>query len=189
MSVVSHATLVEVAACWLRRKCSVVITELGTTGETPDAIGWQGPHSMLIECKVSRADFKADAQKCFRREEWMGIGQRRYFLTVPGIIQPGELPARWGLLELTGSKVRKVHEGQNFPEVNSRHEIGILLSTLRRIGQSAPPGTSIKCYTIETERRATLGVRPVESPSPQPSPQGEGAEPVLDRLRLERPVL
>jgi len=156
--VVSHPALVEVAAQWLRRKCAVVITELATIGETPDAIGWQGTHSTLIECKISRSDFLADAAKYFRRESSMGIGFARYFLTVPGIVKQEELPAKWGLLELTGCKVRVVRKSEHFEETNHRHEIGILLSTIRRIGQNAPPGVSIKFYTIESKNTATLGV-------------------------------
>lgn len=157
-AVVSHPSLVEVAATWLRRKCSVVITELATTGETPDAIGWHGTHSTLVECKCSRADFIADKAKWFRREQWQGIGMKRYYLTLPGIIKLEELPPKWGLLELTGSRIREVRKAEHCEETNHRHEIGILLSTLRRIGKGAPTGTSIKCYTIETKCRATLGV-------------------------------
>lgn len=108
---VSHSSLIEVAAKWLQRKCAVVITELGTTGETPDAVDWHGTHSMLVECKVSRADFIADKRKWFRREEWRGIGMQRYFLSVPGIINLEELPAKWGWLELTGSRVRIMRLG------------------------------------------------------------------------------
>lgn len=157
VAVVSHPSLVAVASKWLQKKHAVVITELATTGEEPDAIGWRGTHSTLVECKISRADFNADKSKWFRREAWQGIGTHRYFLTVPGIIRVEELPEKWGLLELTGERVRMVRESEHFGEVNHRHEIGILLSTLRRIGENAPKGTSIKHYTIETKNRATLG--------------------------------
>ncbi len=153
-----HQSLVESAARWLRRKCSVVITELATTGETPDAIGWHGTHSTLVECKCSRADFLADKAKWFRREQRQGVGTERYYLTLPGIVKLGELPPKWGLLEVTGSRVIEVLRAEHCEETNRRHEIGILLSTLRRIGKGAPVGTSIKCYTIETKCRATLGV-------------------------------
>lgn len=162
---VSHAALVAVAAAWLRRTCAVVITELSTIGETPDAIGWHGTHSTLVECKISRADFMADANKPFRRGHVAGIGWKRYFLTLPGIITPEDLPAKWGLLELTGDKVRVRRQSEHFADTNDRHEIGILLSALRRIGQAAPEGVSIKTYTIKTEGRATLGVVPANEQS------------------------
>lgn len=154
----NHSQLVSIAAKWLERKCAVVITELATIGETPDAIGWRGIHSTLIECKASRSDFIADRQKYFRREAWNGIGQHRYFLSVPGIISVEDLPEKWGLLEATGSKIRMVAESGHFSEVNDRHEIGILLSTLRRIGKTAPTGVSVKYYTIESKNRATCGI-------------------------------
>lgn len=158
-SVVSHPALVAVAARWLQRHCSVVITELATIGETPDAIGWKGTHSFLVECKISRADFLADGQKWFRQNQWQGIGQYRYYLTTPGIIKAEELPPKWGLLELTGEKVRTLVESGHHDETNHCQEISILLSTIRRIGQQSPVGCSIKFYTIETKNNATLGVK------------------------------
>lgn len=172
-TVVSHPELVKVAAKWLARKCAVVLTELATIGETPDAIGWQGTHSTLIECKSSRADFLADASKYFRRESSMGIGFARYFLTVPGIIKESELPDKWGLLELTGSKVCVVRKSEYFEETNHRHEIGILLSTIRRIGQNEPKGVSIKFYTIESKNTATLGVASMANAEVRRGPDGK----------------
>lgn len=78
---VEHDQLVNIAARWLANRCSVVVTELNTvSGEIPDAIGWHGPHSILIECKVTRCDFKSDAGKFFRRCPEYGMGLSRYFL-------------------------------------------------------------------------------------------------------------
>jgi hypothetical protein len=93
----------------------------------------------------------------------MGIGFARYFLTAPGIIKETELPAKWGLLELTGSKVRVVRKSEHFEETNHRHEIRILLSAIRRIGQNAPPGVSIKCYTIQSKNTASLRVSALQN--------------------------
>src|SRR5215471_11860529 len=65
-----HAQLVARAAEWLRLKygCSIVLSEqYCATGEVPDVIGWNARcQSVLVECKVSRADFLADGQKPFR---------------------------------------------------------------------------------------------------------------------------
>jgi hypothetical protein len=155
---VTHAALVKAAAVWLKRKCSVVITELVTTGEAPDAIGWQGTHSTLIECKASRADFLADRDKVFRREPWLGIGLHRYYLAPSGLLDVAEIPAKWGLLELTACGICVTRKSEHFGEVNSRHEIGLLLSTLRRVGHNAPKTVSIRCYTIESKNTATLGL-------------------------------
>ena len=52
------------AVVWLRRyRCGVVLSEQAcVSGEMPDAIGWKrANHSVLIECKISRADFLAAA--------------------------------------------------------------------------------------------------------------------------------
>lgn len=172
-----HAKLVVHAAQWLRRKCSVVITELVTTGETPDAIGWQGQHSTLVECKASRADFVADRTKLFRRESWMGIGQNRYFLAPVGLIGVESLPAKWGLLELTECGIQVTRKSEHFEDVNHRHEIRILLSAIRRIGHTAPVGISAKCYTIESKNSATIGIE---------SEQQARADVAADMDRLER---
>lgn len=153
----THAELVAAASRWLQKKCAVVITEIATTGEEPDAIGWQGSHSTLIECKASRSDFLADRRKAFRSQPSRGIGQHRYYLAPRGVIENADLFDGWGLLEYDGERVRCVLESQYFEAVNDRHEITILLSTLRRIGRTTPQGTSIKHYTFETRNRATLG--------------------------------
>jgi hypothetical protein len=155
----THSDLVELAKRWLQSKCGVVITEIATTGEEPDAIGWQGSHSLLIECKASRADFLADKQKSFRRQSERGIGLARYFLAPAGMIAVDELPEKWGLLETNdGQRAQVVKASSHFADTNHRHEITILLSAMRRLGQTQPTGCSIRFYTIESKNRATLGV-------------------------------
>lgn len=153
----THSELITIASAWLRRKCSIVITEIATSGEEPDAIGWHGTHSTLVECKISREDFRRDKHKWFRLHEPSGIGQKRFFICEPGVISVEELPPKWGLLEV-GAKIRKLRESETF-EANHRQEIKILLSSIRRIGQTAPKGMSIKCYTIETGNRATIAIK------------------------------
>lgn len=154
----THSELVAVASRWLQKKCSVVVTEIATTGEEPDAIGWQGNHSTLVECKATRADFMVDKIKGFRRDTQRGIGQKRYFLTPANLVDLDELPENWGLLEFDGEKVKCLRESEHFEPSNHRHELTILLSVLKRLGRSAPTGTSIRYYTIETKCRATVGV-------------------------------
>lgn len=131
----SHSDLVRLAAKWLRgKRASVVITELvAGFGEIPDAIGWMPRcRPVLIECKASRSDFKADAGKYFRREPSAGVGQLRYFMAPKGMIRTEELPENWGLLEV-GEKVWETVKPTAFPESNTTKEIEILLSCVRRI--------------------------------------------------------
>src|ERR1035438_2709912 len=63
---------------WLSRRCSVVLYEFATAAdENPDVIGWvPGADSVLIECKLTRADFLRDATKAVRRNPRAGMGQR-----------------------------------------------------------------------------------------------------------------
>ena len=81
---------------WLRAyRCGVVLSEQAcVSGEMPDAIGWKrANHSVLVECKVTRADFLADRAKPFRLKPEKGVGSERFYLTAPGLTKSGELPA------------------------------------------------------------------------------------------------
>src|SRR5215813_14224944 len=111
----THAQLVERAVRWLRRyRCGVVLSEQACiSGEMPDAIGWkQACRSVLVECKVSRADFLADRAKPFRQKPERGVGSERFYLTSPGMVKAEELPVGWGLLEVRGRFVEMVHASE-----------------------------------------------------------------------------
>ena len=153
----THTELVHYASNWLKRKCPVVITGLATIGETPDAIGWLGKFSILIECKTSIKDFNKDKKKYFRYSPERGLGQHRYFLTPEKLVTPNQLPLNWGLLEIINDKVTLVKESEYF-ESNVKQEVGILLSTLRRIKGIMPEGTSIKCYSHNTKNTSTVSI-------------------------------
>lgn len=155
-----HDELVAKSARWLHAHGNpVVVTELASgAGEEADAIGFNGWQSTLIECKVSRADFLADAKKPWRRDPERGLGDLRYFCCPKGLVDVKELPEYWGLLETSGTGLRIKQKAPASPKRNYRPELCILISVIRRIGQSAPSGISIKCYTINTGNRATLGI-------------------------------
>lgn len=107
----AHRELCALAARWLKRPnsaggpgCQVALTEgwAGWGGEIPDAIGFRSAGyldgSIVVEVKTSRADFLADLRKPHRAKAARGLGRWRYYLCPAELIQPGELPARWGLL-------------------------------------------------------------------------------------------
>lgn len=154
----THTQLIDAASAWLRRTCAVVITDMSSAaGETPDAIGWRGSMAVLVECKASRPDFIADRQKAFRRSPALGMGRLRYFCAPPGVCSPNELPDAWGLLIHTqGKTIEAVKAAPQ--ECAKATESLLLLSALRRIGQTCPSGVSIKAYKFESLNRATLGV-------------------------------
>lgn len=155
----THSDLVVLAARWLRRRYPVVITEISSAaGESPDARGvsnWGG--TTLVECKASRADFLADAKKHFRREPETGMGINRYYLCPADMIAASELPKGWGLLYATKNRRGVYLKVKASPQDRSAAaEQSVLVSVLRRIGQDAPEGVSIKCYTISTHNRASM---------------------------------
>lgn len=132
----THDDLVTIAKKWLikARKCTIVLTETqAQSGETPDAIGWRGQLSILIECKTSLADFRRDLGKWYRNSG-PGIGQKRYFLAPKGIIPVNELPPNWGLLEVAGNKVvtKKKVDLLYIDERVSSAEVPMLVAALRR---------------------------------------------------------
>src|SRR5690242_17047993 len=96
----THAALVELAARWLRStmKCSLVVAERLAPGalEAPDAIGWRyNGASILVECKTSLADWRADQKKPTRAGAASGMGRARWYLTPPGLLAGRELTG-WG---------------------------------------------------------------------------------------------
>ena len=134
----THAQLVEKAVRWLRSyRCGVVLSEQAcVSGEMPDAIGWKrANHSVLIECKVTRADFLADRAKPFRLKPEKGVGSERFYLTPPSLVKVEELSAGWGLLELRGGRIEMLHaSAKNLRTATGlRYEMNLLLASLRRV--------------------------------------------------------
>jgi hypothetical protein len=134
----THAQLVERAVRWLRGyRCGVVLSEQAcVSGEMPDAIGWKKAcHSVLVECKVTRADFLADRVKPFRQKPEKGVGSERFYLVPPGLARVEELPAGWGLLELRRGRVEIVRASEKNlrSAAGFRYEMNLLLASLRRV--------------------------------------------------------
>ena len=134
----THEKLVKAAVAWLRRYgCGVVLSEQScSSGETPDAIGWKRAcHSVIVECKISRADFLADRDKPFRMKPEKGMGCERFYLAPAGLISAKELPEAWGLLELRGREVSLVvaPSKKMRTAIGFRYEMNLLLASLRRV--------------------------------------------------------
>jgi hypothetical protein len=134
----THAQLVEKAVRWLRHyRCGVVLSEQAcVSGEMPDAIGWKrANHSVLVECKITRADFLADRAKPFRSKPERGVGCERFYLTPANLVRPEELPTGWGLLELRGRGIEMIHlSAKNLRTATGlRYEMNLLLASLRRV--------------------------------------------------------
>ena len=134
----THERLIRLAEAWLRRqRCDIVLSEQGCpSGEMPDAIGWKAKnHSILIECKVSRADFLSDAAKPWRRDPAIAMGNERLFAAPAGMLKVDELPAGWGLLEVDGRALKLVKRGGRKLRAPAglMNEMSLLLASLRRV--------------------------------------------------------
>lgn len=145
----THAALVEIAVKWLRThyRCGIVLSEQACcSGETPDVIGWkQRCRSVVVECKVSRADFLADRVKPWRQNSEMALGCERFYIATAGLISATELPQGWGLLEVRNRKVdvavacnkrRSLRSPEGF-----MNEMNLLLASLRRVEVRIEPRT------------------------------------------------
>jgi hypothetical protein len=134
----THAQLVQKAVAWLRAyRCGVVLSEQACiSGEMPDAIGWKRScHSVLVECKISRADFLADRGKRFRQKPDTGVGCERFYLTPRHLVRVDELPVGWGLLEYHNRTVTlaRVSARNLRTSVGFSYEMNLLLASLRRV--------------------------------------------------------
>lgn len=143
----THAQLVERAVQWLRStyRCGIVLSEQACcSGEVPDVIGWKGRcRSVVVECKISRADFLVDLKKPWRNGP-AALGCERFYLTPKGLIHADELPKSWGLLECSARQVvmtvksnarsQRTHEGL-------LNEMNLLLASLRRVEVRIEPQT------------------------------------------------
>lgn len=134
----AHDELVRRAARWLRgtMHCGVVLCEVGSGIEQPDAIGWRlsGLLSIMVECKTNRSDFFRD-QKKWHRRYLRGVGQQRWFLTPRGLVKPEEVPDGWGLIEAHTRIIRKIKPAPKVTEYDPeiwRLEIPLLYGALRK---------------------------------------------------------
>lgn len=148
----THLDLVNRAAKWLisKHKCKWVLREykMMMIDEEPDVIGWDSwGHSVLIEVKVSRADFLRDKKKAHRNPYWGGtsgeaggLGQKRYFCCPLGLIGADELPEGWGLIYVDGKHLRAVKEAvaREKTAYNRGDEMMLLLNAARRATNNEP---------------------------------------------------
>lgn len=129
----THDQLVNRAGSWLHARCGFVIKDYHSfAAEFPDALGFRKNTSILVECKVSRNDFRQD-QKKERRHVTKCLGTYRYYMTPAGLLKPEEVPEGWGLLVVRGRSVLELKRAPKHeePEVKVA-EYAILYSLLRR---------------------------------------------------------
>lgn len=114
----SHRDLCDIGAKWLRNgsyhNCKSVLIDGGSFHERPDVIGFRYRSrpfgSVLLEAKVSRADFLNDKKKAHRLDG-KGMGKWRYFICPKDMISLSEVPENWGLIYVSQSGRATVVKG------------------------------------------------------------------------------
>lgn len=104
-----HKRICGLGVVWARREgFGVVASEIRAAGcgEEADVVAFRSTCSLVMEAKVSRRDFLADAGKPHRTRP--ALGNYRFYVCPEGIIQPDELPVGWGLLYMAGRTLRSV---------------------------------------------------------------------------------
>lgn len=141
----THSELVMIAYKWVLKNgsCGFAFRELVTLcDEIPDVIGFGSwGHSILIECKISRADFLGDKKKKFRIDGTLGMGRHRAYCCPEGLIQPDEIPPSWGLLWVKNNNTRikvPMYRGniglrETVHVKNMQAEMNMMYSALRRL--------------------------------------------------------
>lgn len=156
-----HRKLTKMGASWFRKNgFGVIATELGTawSREQPDVLGFRSNCSAMIEVKVSRSDFFADRKKPERYAG--GVGVYRFYLCPEGMIQPDELPPRWGLLYAKGRSVIAIvkPDGNLWPPLASQYP-----GSDRDLGpwgdfQHVPDDVAERSALFSIARRLSMGV-------------------------------
>jgi len=149
---ITHRQLCIIASKYLRSKKGAnrtySICELERVGESPDAFGFGGGLTYLIEAKASRSDFLSDKRKYFRRDMIQGVGELRSYICPTGLIKESDLPEYWGLLYVNAKgKIDVIKQPQRQP-FNYGEEMKIFCSLLRREGVK-PQVFSYKNYKEE----------------------------------------
>ena len=136
MLVVTHQKLCSLSARWLinEMNCPIVVAGMKVyIGEQPDVIGFfDGGYSVLIECKISRADFKGDCHKQFRWHPDNGMGDYRIYSVTEDVVRSkNEIPEGWGLIRFDGHSFHTIVKPVKFEISKKDMEVSLLVAAMR----------------------------------------------------------
>ena|SRR3990167_1294960 len=136
----THKDLVKIAERYLykTKRCGFVFTDFSTAAfERPDAIGFTSSESYLIECKMSRGDFRNDFKKMRLQNPDGAMGNYRFYLCPEGLIKKEELPEHYGLIYVTDNMdIRTIRGADYYNDKFKRshsEELKMMYSALRRL--------------------------------------------------------
>lgn len=122
-SELTHREVINRSATWLMNQTSakwramIILCEptsyISTYGtEFPDVLGIDGEKSVNIEVKVSRSDFFNDKNKYHNHP----LGHYKIYACPTGLINPDEIPEKWGLLYINKRGGKLIKEPNAFTE-------------------------------------------------------------------------
>ncbi len=127
--------------------CMVAGSELRTGYYDPDAFGWSHSYTHQVECKTSRRDFLKDRAKWHRQayHSDYSIGDYRWYLTLPGVINSQDELDGWGWVVLLNKAIHFRAPSKRFDVTNrGRHlEQCLLMTICRMYAAEAETGTGI----------------------------------------------
>jgi len=171
---VTHAELIERGVDWLKRQrgqlysSQVILTEFHSfASEIPDIIGFSHHNTVVIECKTSLSDFRADQKKEHRHPLVKSkLGNHRFYLCPANLIAPDLIPEGWGLLYCHPGKITTEIPAPRHDEPEVREEEYLVLYSIARraekrgmmpsiVGEE-PGGPWAKFNESEKKRRKNL---------------------------------
>jgi len=138
---ITHAMLEYKGKMFLKntKKCSVVVTDYRkvTLHENPDVFGINASaKTYMIECKVSKADFRNDHKKRHRKNINKGLGNYRYMMCPKDLISKRDMLPHykgWGLLYFDGRSVTQIKRPTVFKLTEPVENLNILLQIIRSV--------------------------------------------------------
>ena len=91
----------------------------------------------IIEVKVSRSDWLRELRDPAKAEAAHQLGDRFLVAAPAGIVQTGELPPGWGLIEVTPKRVRTVVQPTAVKRKRTEFPAGFVIAMLRAAGAAA----------------------------------------------------
>lgn len=146
-------------------RCSVVISELrNVIAEVPDVFGFDWRYSVVLESKVSVADFKKDVKKEFRKKPELGIGMFRYYVVPDELITEKDLfDKKWGIIYVSKSgknyRFKTIKKADRYDEYNYHDERKLIVSCMKRLaGHKLVKGININAYKYSGTSKAELHI-------------------------------
>lgn len=121
------------------------VERLGYPLAVKHAIGFKAWDTIIVEVKVSRADFLKDKAQRVRMTPSQGMGRLRYYLCPVGLIAPDEVPEKWGLLYTDEKRITEVKQAY-FQDSAKDCERSMAVSVISAFSRAAP--ISVKSYIV-----------------------------------------